>query len=47
MKMNNVSEVQILIVDAGAQYGKVCFYLNLFINKYIFFKCKFLLTYII
>lgn len=23
MKMNNVSEVQILIVDAGAQYGKV------------------------
>ena len=23
MKMNNVSEVQILIIDAGAQYGKV------------------------
>ena len=23
MKMNNVSDAQILIIDAGAQYGKV------------------------
>ena len=26
MKMNNVSDAQILIIDAGAQYGKVSWF---------------------
>ena len=29
MKMNNVSDAQILIIDAGAQYGKVSLFHSL------------------